>query len=249
MPQGGRAGARPPTHALTQVSPGFLVLGPCPGIRSGPRSSTRRPPPTRAAASCSRSSRGRSPSRRERAGGDPEANFTLAAAIQKARDYSMPKDNIQRAIDRGAGGAGGDDDDRASRLRGLRPGWRRDPRRGADRQPQPHQRRDPPRLRQARRQPRRARLGRLGVREAGRGDGGREPLLRGRPDRGDRRRRRGREQRRRLAQGRLRAPEDLAAVREALESAGRGDRVRRAHDGAEERGRGRRRATPRASCG
>ena len=36
-------------------------------------------------------------------GGDPEANFTLAAAIQKARDYSMPKDSIQRAIDRGTG--------------------------------------------------------------------------------------------------------------------------------------------------
>ncbi len=42
-------------------------------------------------------------------GGDPEANFTLAAAIQKARDYSMPKDNIQRAIDRGSGGADGDE--------------------------------------------------------------------------------------------------------------------------------------------
>ena len=36
-------------------------------------------------------------------GGDPDANFTLAAAIQKARDYSMPKDSIQRAIDRGTG--------------------------------------------------------------------------------------------------------------------------------------------------
>ena len=34
-------------------------------------------------------------------GGDPEGNFALAAAVQKARDYSMPKDNIQRAIDRG----------------------------------------------------------------------------------------------------------------------------------------------------
>ncbi len=43
-------------------------------------------------------------------GGDPDANFTLAAAIQKARDYSMPKDSIQRAIDRGAGGAGVDDE-------------------------------------------------------------------------------------------------------------------------------------------
>jgi YebC/PmpR family DNA-binding regulatory protein len=42
-------------------------------------------------------------------GGDPDANFTLSAAIQKARDYSMPKDNIQRAIDRGSGGGGGDE--------------------------------------------------------------------------------------------------------------------------------------------
>src|SRR5918998_3189748 len=36
-------------------------------------------------------------------GPDPEANFTLANAIQKARDSSMPKDNIERAIARGAG--------------------------------------------------------------------------------------------------------------------------------------------------
>jgi YebC/PmpR family DNA-binding regulatory protein len=36
-------------------------------------------------------------------GGDPEANYTLAAAIEKARSYSMPKDNIQRAIDKGTG--------------------------------------------------------------------------------------------------------------------------------------------------
>ncbi len=36
-------------------------------------------------------------------GGDPEANATLATAVQKARDQSMPKDNIQRAIDRGTG--------------------------------------------------------------------------------------------------------------------------------------------------
>jgi YebC/PmpR family DNA-binding regulatory protein len=41
-------------------------------------------------------------------GGDPEANYTLAAAIEKARSYSMPKDNIQRAIDRGTGAGGGD---------------------------------------------------------------------------------------------------------------------------------------------
>ena len=40
-------------------------------------------------------------------GGDPESNYTLAAAIEKARGYSMPKDNIQRAIDRGTGDAEG----------------------------------------------------------------------------------------------------------------------------------------------
>ncbi len=40
-------------------------------------------------------------------GGDPEGNPALATAVQKARDASMPKDNIQRAIDRGTG-AGSD---------------------------------------------------------------------------------------------------------------------------------------------
>jgi YebC/PmpR family DNA-binding regulatory protein len=39
-------------------------------------------------------------------GPDPDANATLATAIQKARDNSMPKDNIERAIARGAGAAG-----------------------------------------------------------------------------------------------------------------------------------------------
>jgi len=38
-------------------------------------------------------------------GPDPDGNATLATAIQKARDNSMPKDNIERAIARGAGGA------------------------------------------------------------------------------------------------------------------------------------------------
>jgi YebC/PmpR family DNA-binding regulatory protein len=36
-------------------------------------------------------------------GGDPDSNPSLATAVQKARDASMPKDNIQRAIDRGSG--------------------------------------------------------------------------------------------------------------------------------------------------
>lgn len=42
-------------------------------------------------------------------GGDPEGNPALATAIQKARDASMPKENIQRAVDRGTG-AGTDAD-------------------------------------------------------------------------------------------------------------------------------------------
>jgi YebC/PmpR family DNA-binding regulatory protein len=36
-------------------------------------------------------------------GGDPVGNPSLALAIQKARDASMPKDNIERAIAKGAG--------------------------------------------------------------------------------------------------------------------------------------------------
>ena len=36
-------------------------------------------------------------------GGDPDANPTLRTMIQKGRDGSMPKDNIERAIKRGTG--------------------------------------------------------------------------------------------------------------------------------------------------
>jgi YebC/PmpR family DNA-binding regulatory protein len=43
-------------------------------------------------------------------GGDPSANLALQNAIEKARSYSMPKDNIERAIARGAG----TDDDAAT---------------------------------------------------------------------------------------------------------------------------------------
>lgn len=35
--------------------------------------------------------------------GDPEGNPSLALAVQKARDASMPKDNIERAIAKGTG--------------------------------------------------------------------------------------------------------------------------------------------------
>jgi YebC/PmpR family DNA-binding regulatory protein len=36
-------------------------------------------------------------------GGDPDANFSLRLAVEKARTSNMPKDNIERAIKRGTG--------------------------------------------------------------------------------------------------------------------------------------------------
>ena len=41
-------------------------------------------------------------------GADPAMNISLANAIEKAKAESMPKDNIERAIQRGAGGADGE---------------------------------------------------------------------------------------------------------------------------------------------
>jgi YebC/PmpR family DNA-binding regulatory protein len=40
-------------------------------------------------------------------GPDPGANFRLRLAVQKAREVNMPADNIERAIQRGAGGKEG----------------------------------------------------------------------------------------------------------------------------------------------
>ena len=36
-------------------------------------------------------------------GGDPDANFSLRMAIEKAKSANMPKDNIERAVKRGTG--------------------------------------------------------------------------------------------------------------------------------------------------
>ena len=44
---------------------------------------------------------------REGGGGDPDANFRLRMAIQRARDANMPMDNIDRTIKRVAGGGEG----------------------------------------------------------------------------------------------------------------------------------------------
>src|SRR5699024_11546268 len=52
---------------------------------------------------------------------DPEANPRLRIAVQKARSENMPKDNIQRAIDRATGGADGANFDEIS-YEGYGPG-------------------------------------------------------------------------------------------------------------------------------
>lgn len=42
-----------------------------------------------------------------RNGGDPDKNFSLRLAIEKAKEVGMPKDNIERAIKKGTGEGGG----------------------------------------------------------------------------------------------------------------------------------------------
>ena len=42
-----------------------------------------------------------------RQGSDPEANFRLRLAVQRARDHNMPLENTERAIKRGTGETGG----------------------------------------------------------------------------------------------------------------------------------------------
>ena len=44
---------------------------------------------------------------REGGGGDPNANFRLRIAVQRARDANMPMDNIERTIKRALGGTEG----------------------------------------------------------------------------------------------------------------------------------------------
>ena len=138
-------------------------------------------------------------------GGDLEGNPRLGLAVQKAKDASMPKDNIERAIAKGTGEGADVDALEDVVYEGYGPGRRRAAGRGGDRQPQPHRLRGPPHLRQARRQPRRAGLRRLPVRQEGPRRRRRRALLRGRPDGRDRRRRGGHRARRRRLRDRLRA--------------------------------------------
>ena len=129
-------------------------------------------------------------------GGDVEGNAALALAVQKAKDASMPKDNIERAIAKGTGADTDADAFEAVTYEGYGPGGvavlvdaltdNRN-RTGSE-------------VRHAFTvigwKPGRARLGGMDLREEGRAGGRWQPLLRGRPDGGHRRRRRGRVARR-----------------------------------------------------
>ncbi len=44
-----------------------------------------------------------------RSGGDPATNFKLRMAIDKAKEFRLPKENIERAVKKGAGELGGEE--------------------------------------------------------------------------------------------------------------------------------------------
>ncbi len=92
---------------------------------------------------------------------DPVHNPRLRAAIAAAKQQSMSKDVIERAIKKAQGGDAESYDE--MRYEGFGPGGDRDHRRGADRQPQPHGRRYPRRLLEIWRRARRDGLGLLHV--------------------------------------------------------------------------------------
>jgi YebC/PmpR family DNA-binding regulatory protein len=55
-------------------------------------------------------------------GGDPDTNVTLENAVRKAKEASMPKDNIERAIAKGSGAGGEADAIEAVLYEGYGPG-------------------------------------------------------------------------------------------------------------------------------
>lgn len=55
-------------------------------------------------------------------GGDPEGNFQLRTAIDKAKAAGVPNDNIDRAIAKGSGSLAGEGDFEAIRYEGYGPG-------------------------------------------------------------------------------------------------------------------------------
>ena len=112
-------------------------------------------------------------------GGDPEANPALGLAVQKAKDASMPKDNIERAIAKGTGEGADAEALEAVLYEGYGPGGVALLVDGDHRQPQPHRLRDPPHPHQAGGNLGEPGLGRLPLRQA-RGDRRRRRPLRAR---------------------------------------------------------------------
>ena len=55
-------------------------------------------------------------------GGDPDGNFRLRTAIDKAKAVSFPSDSIERAIAKGSGNLAGEGDFEAIRYEGYGPG-------------------------------------------------------------------------------------------------------------------------------
>ena len=100
-------------------------------------------------------------------GGDPTMNLKLRYAIDKAR-ASQHAQGQHRAGHQARHRRAGRADLRGDHLRGLWPRRRGYPGRSADRQPQPHRRRDPQDLRALRRQDGQRRQRRLPVRAQGR---------------------------------------------------------------------------------
>ena len=99
-------------------------------------------------------------------GGDPDSNPRLRTIIAEAKSVNMPADNIKRAIQRGTGELPGVNYEEIT-YEAYGPGGAAIMIEVADRQQEPHGRRDAPHARQARRQPRRGQQRRLDVRKEG----------------------------------------------------------------------------------
>ena len=105
---------------------------------------------------------------RDGGGGDPDMNFRLRLAVDKAKSNNMPLDSITRAIRRATGQGEGVEDFAEVTYEGYGPGRQRHPPPGVDHQPKPHRLRGPVRLQPGRRQPWRGRLRILELRDQGR---------------------------------------------------------------------------------
>ena len=91
---------------------------------------------------------------RAQGGGDPDANYRLRLAIEKARSVNMPADNIKRTIDKATGGGEAEQYEEIV-YEGYGPGGVAVLVEAADRQPQPDRGRGPLDVHQGRRPARR----------------------------------------------------------------------------------------------